>query len=154
MAEPVSRSRQLAEEAIEQLGFKPMLGFIPPTQHEPDRGSICMITATPAPNETHGLIDILLPELPWLVQSVERAQHNLINLGFADIPVITPEDLIVAKCYALRNSPDRFQDFDDLKEIFSAVNELDLDYLRANLVKLNLAIPEPVRKFAPKKLVF
>jgi len=34
------------------------------------------------------------------------------------------------------------------------VNELDLDYLRANLVKLNLAIPEPVRKFAPKKLVF
>ncbi|MDZ4785997.1 MAG: hypothetical protein SGJ02_07965 [bacterium] len=112
-----------------------------------------MITSSPAPKESKGIIDILLPELPWVVQAVQRAQHNKINLGFAAVPVITPEDLIIDKCYSLNNSPDRFQDLDDLKEIFESVNDLNLDYLSANLSKLSLEIPEPVRRFASPKLL-
>jgi len=153
IADPLSDSRKLAQRVIKNIGLKPMLGFIPARSNEKDRKAVCMVTSTPLPNETTGLIDILLPELPWLAQAVERAQHNKIDLGFKSLPVITPEDLILAKCYALNNSPDRFQDLDDLKEIFGYVKNLDLDYLRHNLTKLELSIPELVRQFAPSSLL-
>jgi hypothetical protein len=151
-AEPLSRSRKLAAQAIEALGLKPVMGFIPASPGEAARRAICMVTSSPAKNEKKGIIDILLPELPWVLQAIERARHNRIDLGFALVPVITPEDLILAKCYALRNSPDRFQDLDDLKEILENVKDLDLDYLRFNLTKLGLSIPKPVQKFAPPGL--
>ena len=69
-------------------------------------------------------------------------------MGFAKVPVITPEDLIIAKCYALRNSPDRFQDLDDLKSIFQSRIELDRIYLRRQLSEMNLSIPDAVKKHA------
>jgi len=153
IADPLSDSRKLAQKVIKSMGLKPMLGFIPATPKEKDRKAVCLVTSSPLPNETTGLIDILLPELPWLAQAVERAQHNKLDLGFKSVPVITPEDLILAKCYALNNSPDRFQDLDDLKEIFGYVRDLDLDYLRHNLTGLGLPIPELVRQFAPAGLV-
>lgn len=149
VADPLSDSRKIAEKAIKSLGLKVMLGFIPTGPHESQRNAICMITSKPEANEAKGIIDILLPELPWVVQAVQRAEHNKINLGFANVPVITPEDLILAKCYALRNSPDRFQDLDDIKEIFQGVSDLDLDYLSENLTKLKLSIPKVLKKYSP-----
>ncbi len=153
IAKKSTESRKLAEQVIKEMDLKPMVGFIPHGPNEQKRKSVCMITSTPLPKESKGIIDILLPELPWVTTAVDRAQHNRINLGFAEVPVITPEDLIIAKCYALNNSPDRFQDLDDLKEIFQNVTDLDLDYLGEGLLKLNLKIPEPVRKFAPRGLL-
>jgi hypothetical protein len=97
--------------------------------------------------ESKGLIDILLPDLPWVSKAVKRAQHNRLDLGFAAVPVITPEDLIIAKCYSLRNSPDRFQDLDDIKEIFINIQDLDRDYLESSLQELDLVIPEQVVGF-------
>lgn len=152
VAHPVSESRRLAQQTIERLGLKPVAAFIPSDPKGRRRNAICFISSQPGPNETKGLIDILLPELPWLAPAVERAQHNRIDLGFAGVPVITPEDLIIAKCYALDNSPDRFQDLDDLKEIFQSLDNFDLDYLRANLAALELSIPRAVRKFVPPGL--
>jgi hypothetical protein len=67
------------------------------------------------------------------------------------VPTIPPEDLIVAKCYALNNSPDRFQDLDDLKEIFTAVSDLDLDYVNQQLGMLNVSIPESIKKYVRQK---
>jgi len=119
MAEPASKSRHLAETVITEMGLSPMLGFIPAGPKEPRRKAICMVTSSPSLGESKGLIDILLPDLPWLAQAVKRAQSNKIDLSFKFVPVITPEDLILAKCYALRNAPDRFQDLDDLKEFLS-----------------------------------
>lgn len=152
MATPPSASRKLAEQVIVSMGLEPIPGFIPHGSKEKNRKTVCMVMSTPAKHETKGLIDILLPELPWLAQAVERAQYNRIDLGFAAVPVITPEDLILAKCYAVNNSPDRFQDLDDLKEIFENVSDLDIDYLDQNLTALTLSIPEPVRKFASPRL--
>lgn len=149
LGDPVSASQAQAVHVISSLNLKPVVGFIPRSPNEDQRSSVCMVTSSPAKNEAKGIIDILLPSLPWLAQAVRRAQHNRINLGFAVVPVITPEDLIVAKCYSLNNSPDRFQDLDDIKEIFLSVKDLDLDYLRRSLDELDLAIPDPVRKFAP-----
>jgi hypothetical protein len=68
------------------------------------------------------------------------------------VPVITPEDLIVAKCFAFRNSPDRFQDLDDLKALLTHVKNLDVDYLRRQMEAYSLEVPEPVRKFAPRSI--
>ena len=152
LGDPVSTSRRFAQKAIQSIGLKPMLGFIPGSEKEPARKNICMLTSAPSAGETKGVVDILLPELPWVTSAVERAQHNLIDLGFAQIPVITAEDLIVAKCYALNNSPDRFQDLDDLKQIFESVKDLDLDYLRGKLVEFHIPLPKLIQKYAPFKI--
>ena len=142
-------SREVAGNVIQQLGFRPIDGFLPHGVGEKRRVAAAMVSAAPKGDEEHGIIDILLPELPWITEAVERAQYNKIDLGFARVPVITPEDLVLAKCYALKNSPDRFQDLDDLKAIFSAIKDLDLDYLDASMARLKVVIPEAVARFAP-----
>lgn len=152
VAKPAADSKRVAELVIAGMGLKPVVGFIPPEAHKPMRQSVCMVTSAPLPGELTGIIDILLPELPWVAQAVERAQYNRINLSFALVPVIPPEDLIVAKCFAVKNSPDRFQDLDDLKEIFIAVTDLDHQYLRHSLSAFGVSVPEAVVKFAPAGL--
>ncbi len=152
VASSSSKSRQVAEHAIEALGLRSAVGFIPPGANERPRKSVCMITSEPLQGQLTGLIDILLPEIPWVTSAVNRAQANRIDLGFDMVPVITPEDLIVAKCFAYRNSPDRFQDLDDLKELLSHVKDLDVDYLRRQMEAFSLEIPAPVRKFAPPSI--
>ena len=152
VASPKVKSRAVAEKAIEALGLKPVVGVIPLGKKEPKRPAVCMITSEPAAQELTGLVDILLPEVPWVPEAVERAQSNVLNLGFADVPVITPEDLILAKCLSAANEPDRFQDLDDIKQLFKDVKDLDIDYLRRRLHELSLVIPEPVRAFGPGSL--
>lgn len=136
-----------AEKALSRAGFKPAAGFIPLTANEESHRGICLVTSVPKKDELHGEVDILLPELPWVKDAVERAQSNLIDLGFAKVPVITPEDLIIAKCYALRNNPDRFQDLDDIKGILLADIKLDLSYLDAKLSRHGLAIPKQLKRY-------
>jgi len=128
--------------------MKPVAGFMVLGDTEKSQRAVCMVTSEPLPSELTGLVDILLPELPWVLDAVGRAQDNLIDLGFAKVPVITAEDLILAKCYAVRNFPDRFQDLDDLKQLFKDVQDLDTDYLRRRLVELKLTIPEHIKQFA------
>ena len=152
VASPKVKSRAVAEKAIEALGLKPVVGVIPLGKKEPKCPAVCMITSEPAAQELTGLVDILLPEVPWVPEAVERAQSNVLNLGFAEVPVITPEDLILAKCLSAANEPDRFQDLDDIKQLFKDVKDLDIDYLRRRLHELSLVIPEPVRAFGPGSL--
>jgi len=149
---PKARSREVAESAVKALGMKPMVGVIPGGKGERERSSVCMITSEPSDGELTGILDILLPGIPWVQEAVERAQSNLIDLGFAMVPVITPEDLIVAKCLSVQNAPDRFQDLDDLKRLFTDVKDLDFDYLRRRLHELALVIPLAIRPFAPASL--
>lgn len=149
VADAKGKSRAIASQAIEKLGMKPVAGFMVLGDTEKSQRALCMVTSEPPASELTGLVDILLPEVPWVLDAVGRAQDNLIDLGFAKVPVITAEDLILAKCYAVRNSPDRFQDLDDLKQLFKDVQDLDTDYLRRRLVELKLTIPEHIKQFAP-----
>lgn len=153
VATPKERSRAVAESAIKALGLKPMVGCIPLGESARKRSVVCMITSEPAANELSGMIDILLPELDWVSEAVERAQNNKLDLGFASIPVITAEDLILAKCQAVENAPDRFQDLDDLKQIFKDLNDLDTDYIRRRLHDLSLIIPPAIAAYAPESLL-
>lgn len=152
VADAKGKSRAIASQAIEKLGMKPVAGFMVLGDTEKSQRALCMVTSEPPASELTGLVDILLPEVPWVLDAVGRAQDNLIDLGFAKVPVITAEDLILAKCYAVRNSPDRFQDLDDLKQLFKDVQDLDTDYLRRRLVELKQTIPEHVKQFAPDVL--
>ncbi len=47
-------------------------------------------------------VDLLLPEMPWVEQAVDRAQDNLIDFGFGAVPTLTLEDVIISKLYALQ----------------------------------------------------
>jgi hypothetical protein len=152
VADAKGKSRVIASQAIEKLGMKPVAGFMVLGDTEKSQRALCMVTSEPPASELTGLVDILLPEVPWVLDAVGRAQDNLIDLGFAKVPVITPEDLILAKCYAVRNSPDRFQDLDDLKQLFKDVRDLDTDYLRRRLVELKLTIPDQIKQFVPDVL--
>ena len=152
VADAKGKSRAIASQAIEKLGMKPVAGFMVLGDTEKSQRALCMVTSEPPASELTGLVDILLPEVPWVLDAVGRAQDNLIDLGFAKVPVITPEDLILAKCYAVRNSPDRFQDLDDLKQLFKDVRDLDTDYLRRRLVELKLTIPDQIKQFVPDVL--
>ena len=152
VADAKGKSRAIASQAIEKIGMKPVAGFMVLGDTERSQRALCMVTSEPPASELTGIVDILLPEVPWVLEAVGRAQDNLIDLGFAKVPVITAEDLILAKCYAVRNSPDRFQDLDDLKQLFQDVRDLDTDYLRRRFVELKLTIPEQIRRFAPDVL--
>jgi len=48
--------------------------------------------------------------------------------------------LRLEKCLSVANAPDRFQDLDDLKQLFKDVKDLDFDYMRRRLAALSLVI--------------
>lgn len=131
---------------ITSLGMKAVVGSIPLGAKRKSFNPVCMITSAPSEGQSTSILDILLPAVPWVAPAVERAQHNRLDLGFAHVPVITPEDLVVAKCLAVTHAPDRFQDLDDLKEIFSHVRNLDADHIESALHELQLEIPRVVQK--------
>ncbi|RMG39638.1 MAG: hypothetical protein D6719_12825, partial [Candidatus Dadabacteria bacterium] len=116
------------------------------------KGRVCLITSSPQRGSLAGIIDILLPVLPWVTEAVKRAQANRIDLGFDKVPVITPEDLIIAKAFALLDSPDRFQDLDDIKELFTGVTDMDLIYLKSRLEQHKLVFPKLLKKSVPPVL--
>ena len=86
-------------------------------------------------------VDILLPELFWVKDAVERAQHNLMDFGFAKIPCITVEDLLIAKLDARMGTRKRLKDLDDVQSILDNEPKLDIDYLGAKLMKHSLFFP-------------
>ena len=149
--DPLRNANPAASQVIRAIGLKPILGFIPKRQNKKG-GKIALVSSTPEKGCVTGIIDILLPEQPWIEDALIRAQFNVIDLGFDIVPVITPEDLIIAKCYALNDSPDRFQDMDDIKEIFSSVAQLDLDYISMKLDELKLRFPDILASSVPKRL--
>lgn len=136
----------LAETVIRELKLEPAVSVIPGLFKKNKQGLPSIVTSKPAEGKFSGVIDILLPPFPWLPSAVRNAQDNLIDLGFERVPVITPEDLIVSKCFALNHTPDRFQDLDDIKEILLSIKELDLIYLQSKLKEHEIPIPKPLRK--------
>ncbi len=97
-------------------------------------------------------LDFILPEIPWFESALSRAEENTIDFGFGKVPCLTVEDVIIAKFFAVKNDPSRFNDLDDLKSIFLAEHLLDLAYLSGQMTKLGLAVPGPVKEMAPTAL--
>lgn len=113
-----------------------------------------MVCGRSKTNPTKIGLDFILPEMPWFKNALERAQHNKIDFGIgAEVPALTVEDVIIAKLYALKNKPQRFQDLDDLQSIFSAHPDLDLAYLNNAFKESALIIPKELAAVAPKELL-
>jgi hypothetical protein len=44
-------------------------------------------------------VDILLPEIPWGEQAIVRTRNHEVDFGFGKVPVLTVEDVVLAKLY-------------------------------------------------------
>ena len=147
-----------AEEVLHELGLEPRpltkadLEGGPLHARKRTRGPVWMLCGL-AKSPQQVRVDLILPIMPWTELALERAQAHRIDFGFARVPCITVEDLVVSKLYALKNRSDRFQDLDDLKEIFSKDQPFDLSYLSDRMAELLLPIPRPLLKAVPKVLV-
>lgn len=132
---------------IADLGYAEYLGFVPDILNE-NKQVLGLCCARRSLDKTFVGIDFLLPVQFWVNDAVKAAQENLIDFGFAKLPTITPEHLIVAKCAAAISNPERFQDLDDLKEISGSVH-LDLEFIDRALQSYGIVLTPEL-----KKLVF
>lgn len=92
-------------------------------------------------------VDLLLPPFPWFNKALERAQKHVLDFGFAKVPAVTVEDMIVIKL-----SAGRTKDIDDLESMFAVNHTLDLDYISSEMKRINLTIPRALQEIAPKAL--
>lgn len=150
---------QLAIEVVESLGLKAG------TVREADLAGgplfairkrstpPCMVVGR-LPGNLHGEgVDVLLPTLGWVEAAVERAQDNEVDFGFGAVPTITLEDSILSKLFALRTSPMRAKDIDDLQSIFAASHEIDMAFLAGQMKRFALIVPQAAEPFLPEWLV-
>lgn len=93
-------------------------------------------------NERYTGVDFFLPVLPWVNEAVTRAQANMLDFGFALLPTVTVEDLLIAKLFALQGSAERAIDLDDIQSILRSKLELDWVYLKEKISKFKLKVPK------------
>jgi hypothetical protein len=92
-------------------------------------------------------VDILLPAIPWVEDAVRRAQDNCVDFGFGSIPVLTVEDVILSKLYALNSARLRAKDLDDLQSIYESECDIDLAYLSGQMRRFDIRIPRAAEPF-------
>lgn len=151
----VLAARDEAQSVLEAIGFKThpitraKLEGGPLHERRSRKGPILMICSD---REQGVAVDLILPEVPWVPVALDRAQTNSVDFGFGPLPCLTVEDLILSKLYALKNRSDRFQDLDDLKNIFETHNALDVTYLLARMRAIGLTVPTILKSHAPRSL--
>jgi hypothetical protein len=115
----------------------------------PRRTAPCVVVGRPPGEPSSPGVDILLPSIPWIADAVRRAQANEVDFGFASVPALTLEDVIIAKLYALRAIPMRAKDLDDLQSILAVGHETDLAYLAGQMRRFNIQVPRAAQPFLP-----
>ncbi len=155
LADPDSKTEEVARCVIKELDLKPVKASEAQLKKRPSinkrNSPTFIIVGRREGEEVHSGLDIMLPTMPWVTNAVKRAQLNHIDFGFETLPAITPEDLIIAKAWALRDNPSRFKDLDDLKEIFTGPLELEAAYLFAEFEKHDLTLPRVLKKIVGKR---
>ena len=144
-------SKDTAVSIIESIGLEASYGWIYDSKNHLEN-MIALVIGRQNKNDFECTIDILLPSFPWLPDAVERAQYNIIDFGFNKLPTITPEDIIIAKAFALTLEPNRFQDMDDIQAIFQNNNSLDQIYLAQNFEKYSISLPKQIETNIPSAL--
>jgi hypothetical protein len=138
---PQLSARGVATQVLEQLGYQPVLGYLRDPTGVGTEQVLSLIVGRVIGNESFIGIDFLLPVFPWVTEAVDRAQSLRLDFGFATIPTIQPEDLVVAKLHALRDSPGRGIDLLDIRSILNAGSDLDYEYLNRKLLEYKLSLP-------------
>lgn len=146
-------SKETAKALLERIGLIPAMGWI--ASQDKMKDPIALVigrTSKEGEDELESTVDILLPVFPWVEKAIERAQSNMIDFGFAKLPTATPEDLIIAKAFALSIEKNRFTDMDDIQSILKTDNQLDFTYLANELDRLQLSFPKELQDCLPDAL--
>lgn len=149
----------VAKKMLQSLGFEPKLI----RKADFDGGPLFAIKKKNTPvvmvggRENKNLmgvgVDFLLPVLPWVTDALARGQENQVDFGFGLIPVLTVEDVLLTKLYALQSAHNRPKDLDDIQSIMQAAPELDEWYIRIQIEKLGICLTKPKRLLLPEKVV-
>ena len=113
----------------------------------------CMVIGRRPANTAGEGIDIILPSVPWAKDATRRAQDNLVDYGFGPIPVLTVEDIILSKLYALSSSKLRAKDLDDLQSIYELKADIDSAYLSGQMRKFKIMIPKAAEPFLDDQIL-
>jgi hypothetical protein len=143
---PQHRARDIAQEILLKLGFDPKLGFVA-DQHGRLIEEVALVAGREEKPGAYAGIDLIMPVLPWISAAVERAQHNLLNYGFAEVATVIPEDLIIAKLFAYQGTPDRKHDLDDMLSILKFRKDLDLRLITELITLYQLRVPREIAEF-------
>ena len=125
-------ARTIAQNVLTRLGYKPIVGFIT-AENSPKIGKPSLIAAREDQQGAFVGIDLILPVLPWIEPAIVRAQLNKIDFGFGRLPTITPEDLIIAKLFAIQDNPSRPYDRDDVLSVCRNTSNLDRGYIASQI---------------------
>ena len=146
------RARAMADKILLSMDLKPILGWADQSRTKAKR-NVAFVLGRPRAESKAGAVDIILPCLPWVKRAVTRAQSNVIDFGGVLVPTLTPEDVIIAKAFALQSDPLRFQDLDDIKEILLGPTEIDLTYIVSEFERLSLVLPKELEGALPSFVV-
>jgi len=136
-----STAEEIATSVLKEMGYTPKFGFVP----DPGEGKgqkKALICGRAINSERFVGVDFLLPIFPWVQNSVERARSNLLDYGFAKIPAITVEDLILAKLNAIQSKEHRATDVDDIKSVLNSNLKIDKPYIERQAALMNFAVPD------------
>jgi hypothetical protein len=137
---PELAAKEFAWAVLSEMGYQPKVGFVPdPAGGRKQRAAL--ICAREDSTQMFSGIDFLLPVFPWVPDAVARAQSNVIDYGFAALPTITEEDLLVAKITAMRDSV-RPQDEDDVRSVLRHSKGLDGNYVQRQCKRFETPIPK------------
>jgi len=152
----IPEAAEFAKIFVTDIGLKPRIA----RKAELDGGPLFAIKkkSTPAliicgEKEGDAGLDFILPKMSWVPEAVKRAQSNLLDLGFGLVPVLTAEDLIIAKLAALSGKSSRDKDKDDLRVIFLNQKNIDFDYLYKQMKALKVSVSLAAKECVPEKLV-
>jgi len=141
MDTPSQTANEVASQVLQQLGYQAMLGFVRDPNHSSSQQVLGLLVGRVSGNDAFVGVDFLLPVFPWVEDAVTRAQLARFDFGFAKIPTIQPEDLLIAKLHALRDAPERGVDLLDIRSMMRASHSLDFEYLNRKLLQYNLTLP-------------
>ena len=145
---PAKAAGDIARDVLKGLGYSPQYGFVNDKDGHLLPGQALVVGREIEPSSYLG-VDFLLPILPWVQAAVTRAQCNLLDYGFDKLPTITPEDLCIAKVYAMCGTPERGVDRDDVLSMLSVAHEFDREYFFMTAKDLDLIIPEDIAARIP-----
>ncbi len=136
---------QIAETVTAALGYKPIAGWFTDQSGQLIKNQ-ALVSGREDSAERYIGLDFILPVMPWVIPAIERAQLNKLDYGFAKLPTIVPEDLIVAKLFALQTSPDRKYDLDDIESILAHFKPINFTLIRTQVDQYNLNVPQHIQK--------
>jgi hypothetical protein len=142
---PARPAIEIAREAAHALGYSPIEGFVTDHHGELVKGPALIVGREDQAGAYLG-VDFLLPVLPWILPAVKRAQSNRLDYGFARLPTIVPEDLVVAKIIAFQGSAERLQDLDDIQSIVKQMKMLDIKMIQELCREYDVEISSEVKQ--------